>query len=228
MPNQELSNYVSQARVAGKTNEAIKQELLNAGWQEADISEALGAGTAPISMPAVATVAAASGMSAKVISIIVVALLVAGGVAAYFAFFNKKTPKNQTSNNSSYAATITQTENTSNGAPFHCIDLFPEDSDLVVKFDEKFITYDTVYPDGSLRYKAWNLGCTDQSLDFQILVVFSDEPNRVDNTFETALKGHNGQSPVPIQGIGSRAAKWNNINSVDVESSNRKYFFSVS
>ena len=48
MPNQELSNYVSQARAAGKTNEVIKQELRASGWQETDISEALGPGMAPV------------------------------------------------------------------------------------------------------------------------------------------------------------------------------------
>lgn len=37
--NQELQNYIKQSREVGKTNEQIKQELLNVGWLESDINK---------------------------------------------------------------------------------------------------------------------------------------------------------------------------------------------
>jgi len=44
MISQEITNYVNQARQSGMSNEGIKQNLLNAGWPEADIDQALGGG----------------------------------------------------------------------------------------------------------------------------------------------------------------------------------------
>ncbi|MDP3792659.1 MAG: hypothetical protein Q8Q89_02915 [bacterium] len=42
MPNQDLQNYISQSRQAGKTDDQIRQELLGAGWPVQDIEEAFG------------------------------------------------------------------------------------------------------------------------------------------------------------------------------------------
>jgi len=41
MSNQELQNYISQSRQAGKTDDIIRQELLSAGWQSDIISRSL-------------------------------------------------------------------------------------------------------------------------------------------------------------------------------------------
>lgn len=40
--NQELINYINQAKSSGKTNDQIRQELLGSGWAVQDIEEALG------------------------------------------------------------------------------------------------------------------------------------------------------------------------------------------
>ena len=42
MPNTQLSDYVRQQLQQGKSKDEIKSELLGAGWQEADINQALG------------------------------------------------------------------------------------------------------------------------------------------------------------------------------------------
>ncbi|MBU1130263.1 PH domain-containing protein [Patescibacteria group bacterium] len=42
MSNQQLSDYVRQQFQQGKSKDEIKSELLGAGWQEADINQALG------------------------------------------------------------------------------------------------------------------------------------------------------------------------------------------
>lgn len=42
MPNPQLSDYVRQQIQQGKSKDEIKSELLGAGWQEADINQALG------------------------------------------------------------------------------------------------------------------------------------------------------------------------------------------
>ena len=41
MANEQLLNYIKQARQSGKNNEQIRQELMNTGWQGNDIDEAL-------------------------------------------------------------------------------------------------------------------------------------------------------------------------------------------
>src|SRR3989344_4080783 len=44
MPNENLTNYVKQAKVAGLDNAAIRTNLLNAGWTEQEINQGLGGG----------------------------------------------------------------------------------------------------------------------------------------------------------------------------------------
>lgn len=77
MPNQQLIEYIKQARAAGQNDADIKSALLDAGWQEADVDE-LFAGL----MPAVSR-------SPKIIITITsaaIALLLAGGGYAYWYF----------------------------------------------------------------------------------------------------------------------------------------------
>ncbi len=82
--NQDLKNYIDQARAAGKNDDAIKQELRGAGWQESDISEGFGGSIS--SAPVTASVAASASSSAtKWIAMAVVGVLVLGA-GAYFAF----------------------------------------------------------------------------------------------------------------------------------------------
>ena len=79
--NPELQNYIRQARAMGKSNEIITQELSTGGWTPADISQALGLGTAaPMSA---ATSAVASVMSGKIIAGTIGILIVVGGGGAY-------------------------------------------------------------------------------------------------------------------------------------------------
>lgn len=46
--NQQLLDYVNQARAAGMTDEQIKSELLKSGWQQNDVSSAFGDGASTI------------------------------------------------------------------------------------------------------------------------------------------------------------------------------------
>lgn len=43
MPNQDLINYINQARAEGVSDQQIKEDLLKAGWVLTDINEVLGA-----------------------------------------------------------------------------------------------------------------------------------------------------------------------------------------
>lgn len=45
--NQQLTDYVSQARGQGMNDEQIRSELLNSGWQAGDVNQALGIETTP-------------------------------------------------------------------------------------------------------------------------------------------------------------------------------------
>jgi hypothetical protein len=94
----QIQGYINQSRAAGKTNEIIQQELRNAGWQEADISQAFNVGVAPTSITPSVTPTMTSGASATTatvatistavivkISIAIVAILaVAGGGYTYY------------------------------------------------------------------------------------------------------------------------------------------------
>ncbi len=51
MPSQDLQNYIQQSRQAGKTDDIIRQELLNVGWQARDVEEAMGDGVFPNNQP---------------------------------------------------------------------------------------------------------------------------------------------------------------------------------
>lgn len=51
MPNQQLVDYINQCLAAGQTKEQIKQSLLQVGWQEGDINEALGGVSGSIVIP---------------------------------------------------------------------------------------------------------------------------------------------------------------------------------
>ncbi len=40
MPNQQLTDYIKNSKVAGQTDEQIKSALISSGWQEMDINDA--------------------------------------------------------------------------------------------------------------------------------------------------------------------------------------------
>ncbi len=116
--NQDLKNYIDQARAAGKNDETIKQELRSTGWQESDISEAFGATPASVAAPVTAA-AAVSGRAfpTKVVAIsAVVLLLLAAG--AYMAFGRNGGTNNDNSNNASNS-------NNTNSDIKACKDLLP-------------------------------------------------------------------------------------------------------
>ena len=148
----ELESYIKSSRASGISDSQIRQNLLSqGGWTPADLDQAFAAGSAP-PITSAARAAVTGGMSIKVIGIIVAVLLIGGSAGAYFVL-NKPSElpcnapgcngsginpypdqnRQEQSNNSTNTKTQVATS-----APFHCEDLFPEDSDLVVKFDEKF------------------------------------------------------------------------------------------
>lgn len=51
--NQDLENYIRQARSSGQTDEQIKQSLMQNGWGQADINEAFGVPRPPSGAPPV-------------------------------------------------------------------------------------------------------------------------------------------------------------------------------
>ena len=85
--NQDLENYIKQARSSGQTDEQIKQALKSNGWQEADINQAFG-GQSPT--PEIASVATKSWLTGRIIAIVIALLVIAGGTGAYFFLYSKK------------------------------------------------------------------------------------------------------------------------------------------
>jgi hypothetical protein len=52
--NSQLLDYITRCRVSGMTDDQIRQELVKAGWQTAEIEEGfMGAGSAPLAVPSV-------------------------------------------------------------------------------------------------------------------------------------------------------------------------------
>ncbi|OHA91593.1 MAG: hypothetical protein A2758_00585 [Candidatus Zambryskibacteria bacterium RIFCSPHIGHO2_01_FULL_49_18] len=97
--NQELLNYIKQARGSGKADETIKMELRNAGWPDGNINEALNsihiqtpgmpAGFANPTPSHIQASAVASGFSGgKMITVIVTLIVLAGGAGLYL-FLNR-------------------------------------------------------------------------------------------------------------------------------------------
>lgn len=125
--NQELENYIQQSKQAGKSEEVIKQELQNAGWGKADISQALGIQTSPITGSNTLII---SWFSSKTLAVIIGALLVVGG-GAYF-MFSDNTSDNISDNNSgptnnSINPTKTPKTTSQNSSSFNCKDLLSDD-----------------------------------------------------------------------------------------------------
>lgn len=91
--NQELQNYINQSRQEGKSEEVIRQELKNAGWQEGEIFQALGGYSQVAQMIGVgaSAVAKTSGVSKVLISVILAVVVTGGiGLGVYFALNNKQ------------------------------------------------------------------------------------------------------------------------------------------
>lgn len=106
--NQALINYIQKAKVAGKSEEEIKNTALGMGWKENDVMEAFKAAAgeglpaqAGIAVPpptpeaAMAQAVPSKAFSAKLILIIIgaVALLIIGGGAAYYFLIMKPAQK---------------------------------------------------------------------------------------------------------------------------------------
>jgi hypothetical protein len=135
--NPELQNYIKQARIMGKSDQTITQELSSGGWTQADINQALGSpilGTSAVGSAVVAT----GGISGKIVGIIAVILIILG-VGGYFVYSKKtstQTPADdsqttdQTNSNqvaTTEPSTKTTTTNTEAAkAPFGCKDILSD------------------------------------------------------------------------------------------------------
>ena len=118
----ELQNYIKQARLMGKNNELITQELSSGGWTPSDISQALNFNPATgVGMGATTSAAVVSGMSGKLVAIIIVTLLVmgAGGYFVYSKNLFSKTPSITSENNTDTLDRVSDSaDNTSNQKTF--------------------------------------------------------------------------------------------------------------
>jgi hypothetical protein len=142
--NPELQNYMRQAKLAGKSDEIITNELISGGWTPADVSEALGSQTAGVAGTSAVTVGT-GGMGGGMMAIIAIVLIILGA-GGYF-MYSKKTISlsGQTSTTESVVVeptlgnqpatpVVTPKPTTSNTtikkAPFGCKDVF-SDSDFL-------------------------------------------------------------------------------------------------
>lgn len=142
----QLSDFIQEARSAGKADDVISQELSSQGWTNADITQALGGAVSPApSIPPISplpAVAAGGGVSAVAIGVgVLVVALLGGGV--YYAL-----------NSSSDTSTLEPVASTSavvsasprgGAAAYSCADIlttsdvqrFTQDASLVdVEFDD--------------------------------------------------------------------------------------------
>lgn len=85
--NQDLKNYITQSRVAGQTDEQIKQALKSSGWQEVDINQAFAGQLPATEMVSVAT---GSWLTSKILAGLVIGFVIAGGAGAYFIFRDRQ------------------------------------------------------------------------------------------------------------------------------------------
>lgn len=101
----QLIEYVRRARASGIADNQIRQDLLNAGWPEADISASLQANVIPATDPV------KSKFSFKVkIAVFASVLLLIGGVFAFY-FHRTYVPKEDLAIESSATPKIAQTQN---------------------------------------------------------------------------------------------------------------------
>lgn len=81
--NNDLLNFIEQARKSGMRDDQIRQELLQRGWLDADINEALMGGSATV--PGLEAKPAVRSLTKTLIKIIAVVLVIAVlGAAGYF------------------------------------------------------------------------------------------------------------------------------------------------
>lgn len=86
MVTPELTNYINQAKAAGMTEQQIKDELIKAGWQQADINETFADAAAPISDSPIS----AKMSSLKISVIATIGILLIAGSASAFWYADKK------------------------------------------------------------------------------------------------------------------------------------------
>ncbi len=109
MPNDQLLSYINQARKLGKTDDQVRQELLDAGWQSNDIEEVL-----KVNIP--------TQKSFKLPILILAVLVVAGYfVGAKFGLFNKFS---KFSNNSTVSSPIPTVSNPDSNSASYVMDLY--------------------------------------------------------------------------------------------------------
>lgn len=119
MTNQDLINYINQARAEGTSDQKIKEDLLKAGWAQIDIDEAFAIKpNAVSSTPNFNTGISQKTSIAKTAIIAVFAVLLISGTAGAFYYADKQfnwgilVPKKVTENASSTLTTPTSTPKT--------------------------------------------------------------------------------------------------------------------
>ena len=83
--NQQISDYISQARGQGMSDEQIRSDLLSAGWDESQVTEVLPT-TAVLSISPITGRRLSKKM--LIITVVVSVFVLAGGVFGYFYYFN--------------------------------------------------------------------------------------------------------------------------------------------
>jgi hypothetical protein len=92
MQNQDLVNYISQAKLEGESDQRIKEDLLKAGWTQVDIDNSFSFITNPTNQPLtnLATNTSVVSLYMKYISIFVVVTIVLGGGLFFYSKYYKK------------------------------------------------------------------------------------------------------------------------------------------
>lgn len=93
MANQDLINYINQAKAEGKSEQQIKEELLKVGWQVKDIDEAFSNKLDAVAIPIVSGSNSETTPKTPIIKIAVIAIsviLLIGGSAGAFYYADKQ------------------------------------------------------------------------------------------------------------------------------------------
>ena len=86
--NLELQNFVNKAKQSGRTNEQLTQDLLGAGWSNADISEALNLTSINVGITPQSINSHDSGVPGRKWLLILFIILIVLGAGGYFMFFH--------------------------------------------------------------------------------------------------------------------------------------------
>lgn len=242
----QLEDYIKQAQEAGKSNEAIRQELSSTGWSEVDISGALG-GTAPVTTVApVISATVATGSTGGTVVKIILAVLVVGGAGWYLMFNSNDSSTNEP------GANIQAEESTKpvagSGAiagtnPYNCEELLP-----VAEY-KRIIQYNgnvSVTKEGRV---GLSITCeyeqTDENADFRVpmhslIVSFEFPVGPAAEYYEVSRRTHLGSYAQTISpdseltnqdvvGVGAKAFMPSLFQGgvMNVLSTNQKYYFGL-